>query len=98
MWLLIIIGLYIKVNMPSALDKPLLPYFADNMLGAWIQVDLLRETPVTGIITQGRGNDACNCDQWITSFKIHHGTHASDVHVLLDDAGNPLVSKLDGLI
>ena len=40
-------------------------------VGEWIQADLLHDTCVNGVVTQGRRND----DQFITRFKVAVGTN-----------------------
>ena len=32
----------------------------------WLQISLYRQTPITGIIVQGREDE----DQWVTSYKV----------------------------
>ena len=41
-------------------------WFPDLRVESWLQVDLLRQTIVTGLITQGR----YNVNQYLTGFKV----------------------------
>ena len=57
-----------------------------NSTNPWIQVDMLRLTIVTGIITQGRGFGP----QWVTSLQIQYGD-SEDTLVYILENGNPKV-------
>ncbi|KAF5904016.1 retinoschisin-like, partial [Clarias magur] len=37
----------------------------------WLQIDLLKETVVSGILTQGR----CDADEWITKYSVQYRTN-----------------------
>lgn len=54
-------GSYGRLNQPQGSWTP-----TSNNLDQWIQVVLLRQTPLTGIQTQG----APNADQWVTKYNV----------------------------
>ena len=60
-----------------------------NPTDPWIQVELLRTTVVTGIITQGRPN----CCHWVTNLQIQYGDSESTLMYIIEN-GEPKVSTL----
>ena len=56
----------------------------------WIQVDLLQQTIVIGIITQGA---ITSNPQWITELQVQYGKSV-DTLIYIHDNGNPMVSTL----
>lgn len=55
---------------------------------AWIQVDLGRMQPITGIVTQGRHGTA----QFVTKYKVEVGPDVYNLKPVMDD-GNIVVSN-----
>ena len=55
---------------------------------AWIQVDLLRGTKVTHLITQGSGNDY---QKWVKELQVQYG-FSPDELMYISEAGEPKVS------
>ena len=65
-----------------------------NPADPWIQVDLLRLTVVTGIITQGRaGPEGSLTSQWIKELQIQYG-HSEDTLMFISENKIPKVSTL----
>ena len=64
----------------------------ENSTDPWIQLDLLQQTLVTGIITQG----SANREEWVTELQIQYGDSKDMLfHILENDAsGGPKVSTL----
>ena len=60
----------------------------ENPTDPWIQVDLLRDTLVTGIITQGSAHSE---EEWITDLQIQYGDSVETLLYILED-GKPKVS------
>ena len=52
----------------------------------WIQVDLLRSTQVTGITSQGSGNQ-----EWVTAFQVQYGDSEDSLMYIMEN-GEPKVS------
>ena len=51
----------------------------------WIQVDLLRSTVVTGIITQGSAHAP---EEWVTNLQIQYGDSVDTLRYILEN-GQP---------
>ena len=61
-----------------------------DLVGEWIQIDLLDKVTVTGLITQGReGYD----QQWVTSYNVYHGDDMENLQAVKDNSGTAMVSK-----
>ena len=60
-------------------------FLTGDEIGGWIQVDLLKPTQVSGIVTQGRGVSAA--EQWVTSYEILYGNNVSNLAVLSNLSG-----------
>ena len=58
-----------------------------GVIGAWIQVDLLQETQVAGVLTQGRHDK----QQWVTAFKVMYGKDESNLKTITDSSGKKMV-------
>ena len=48
----------------------------------WIEVDYLSDTKVTGVATQGRGN---NLHQWVTRYHIMYKSAGGDEFEFVED-------------
>ena len=70
------------------------PYYwstaTEHSNDSWIQVDMLQQTIVKGIITQG---GITNTPQWITELQVQYGK-SEDTLIYIHDNGNPRVSTL----
>ena len=63
---------------------------SSNPTNPWIQVDLLRSTLVTGIITQG---SAHAYEEWVTNLQIQYGDSVDTLRYILEN-GQPKVGTL----
>lgn len=63
---------------------------SNNHNGGWIQVDLLTPKTVTGIITQGRGDNKYGI-QYMKTFNVYYGDSPSNIHAMVDSAGRTKV-------
>ena len=63
-------------------------FIGTNEAGNWIQIDLLTEKQVTGIVTQGRGDGH---NQWTTSYKILYGNDEESLVPITSEAGSDMV-------
>ena len=59
--------------------------------GQWLEVDFLFTTKVTGIITQGRYNNA----EWVTQYQIAYSDDGDNWNIVTDADGNDEVSHCD---
>ena len=66
-------------------------HLGSSEAGNWIQIDLLTEKQVTGIVTQGRGDGH---DQWITLYKIFYGDDEHSLVPISSEDGNDMVNSV----
>jgi len=56
----------------------------------WIQVDLLKNTKVTGIVTQGRAHGD-KYEQWATTFWVRYGDEEENLEIIRGEGGKWMV-------
>ena len=78
---------YIYFPEYARLNSTFFTWSADD-LNPWIQVDMLRQNTVTGIITQG--GETATTAEWVTELQIQYGL-SEDTLIYISENGRPIV-------